>query len=56
MTVHFWADKMKRKKVGGTVNEVNKTLYISLYGKAYVTEKGILLHDPKAKEIWAALF
>ena len=34
------------------MNEVNRTLYIPLYGKAYVTAKGILLHDPKAKEIW----
>jgi len=36
------------------MNEVNKTLYIPLYGKACVTEKGIFLHDPKAQEIWAA--
>ena len=31
---------------------VNKTLYIPLYGKALVSRKGILLHDPKAEEIW----
>lgn len=31
---------------------VNKTLYIPLYGKALVSSKGILLHDPKAEEIW----
>ncbi len=36
------------------MNEVNKTLYIPLYGKAYVSRKGILLHDPKAEQIWAA--
>ena len=36
------------------MNSVNKTLYIPLYGKAYVSRKGILLHDPKAEEIWAA--
>ena len=36
------------------MNNVNKTLYIPLYGKAYVSRKGILLHDPKAEEIWAA--
>ena len=36
------------------MNEVNKTLYIPLYGKAYVTEKGLLLDDPKAVEIWNA--
>lgn len=32
----------------------SKTLYIPLYGKAYVSRKGILLKDPKAEEIWAA--
>ncbi|MBQ9148000.1 MAG: class I SAM-dependent methyltransferase [Oscillospiraceae bacterium] len=36
------------------MNEVNKTLYIPLYGKAYVSRKGIILPDPKAEEIWAA--
>lgn len=33
---------------------VNKTLYIPLYGKAFVSGQGILLEDPKAEEIWAA--
>ena len=36
------------------MNEVNKTLYIPFYGKAYVTEKGFILQDPKAQEIWQA--
>ncbi len=36
------------------MNGVNKTLYIPLYGKAYVSKKGILLDDKKAEEIWAA--
>ena len=36
------------------MNNVNKTLYIPLYGKAYVSRKGILLQDTKAEEIWAA--
>lgn len=36
------------------MNSVQKTMYIPLYGKAYVSRKGILLHDPKAEEIWAA--
>lgn len=36
------------------MNQVNKTLYIPLYGKAYVSRKGIILPDPKAEEIWAA--
>ena len=34
------------------MNEVNKTLYIPLYGKALVSRRGILLQDPKAEEIW----
>ena len=36
------------------MNSVNKTLYIPLYGKAYVSRKGIILDDKKAEEIWAA--
>ena len=36
------------------MNNVNRTLYIPLWGKAYVSRKGIILHDPKAEEIWAA--
>jgi len=34
------------------MNEVNKTLYIPLYGKALVSKKNIILHDSKAEEIW----
>ena len=36
------------------MNNVNKTLYIPLYGKAYVSKKGIILSDKKAEEIWEA--
>ena len=36
------------------MDSVNKTLYIPLYGKSYVSKKGIILHDEKAEEIWAA--
>ena len=36
------------------MNNVSKTLYIPLCGKALVSRQGILLHDPKAEEIWAA--
>ena len=35
------------------MNEVNKTLYIPLYGKSFVSRKGIILQDSKAEEIWA---
>ena len=35
------------------MNNINKTLYIPLYGKAYVSKKGIILQDKKAEEIWA---
>ena len=34
------------------MNNVNKTLYIPLYGKAFVSKKGIILSDKKAEEIW----
>ena len=36
------------------MDQVNKTLYIPLYGKAYVSSRGLILSDPKAEEIWAA--
>ncbi len=36
------------------MNSVNKTLYIPLYGKSYVSKKGLFLHDEKAEEIWEA--
>ena len=36
------------------MDAVNKTLYIPLYGKALVSQKGILLDDPKAEAIWQA--
>lgn len=35
------------------MNNINKTLYIPLYGKAYVTEKKLFLDDVKAVEIWS---
>ncbi len=34
------------------MNGVNKTLYIPLYGKALVSKRNLILHDPKAEEIW----
>lgn len=33
---------------------VNKTLYIPLYGKAYVSRRGLFLRDEQAEAIWAA--
>ena len=36
------------------MNSVNKTMYIPLYGKAYVSERGLFLNDKKAEEIWEA--
>ena len=35
------------------MNNVSKTLYIPLYGKAYVSKKNIIINDSKAEEIWA---
>ena len=34
------------------MNSVNKTLYIPLYGKSYVSQKNLFLYDKKAEEIW----
>ena len=34
------------------MDNVNKTLYIPLYGKAYVSKKNLFLEDKKAEEIW----
>lgn len=34
------------------MNSVNKTLYIPLYGKAYVSKKNIIIQDKKAEDIW----
>lgn len=34
------------------MDSVNKTLYIPLYGKAYVSRKNILLEDKTAEKIW----
>ena len=39
---------------GENMNDVNKTLYIPLYGKSYVSKKGLFLADKKAEEIWEA--
>lgn len=36
------------------MDPVNKTLYIPLYGKAYVSRRGLFLRDPKAEAIWEA--
>lgn len=35
------------------MNEVNKTLFIPLYGKSLVSKKHIILDDPTAEMIWA---
>ena len=35
------------------MNEVNKTLYIPLCGKAYVSRRRLFLDDQKAEDIWA---
>ena len=34
------------------MNEVNKTLFIPLYGKSQVSRKNVILKDKKAEEIW----
>ena len=34
------------------MNDVNKTLYIPLYGKAFVSKRGLFLKDTIAETIW----
>ena len=34
------------------MNSVNKTLYIPLYGKSYVSKKGLFISDKMAEKIW----
>jgi O-methyltransferase involved in polyketide biosynthesis len=34
------------------MTSINQTLYIPLYGKAYVSKRALFLRDPKAEEIW----
>ena len=36
------------------MNEVNRTLFIPLYGKSAVSKQHIILNDPDAERIWAA--
>ena len=36
------------------MDSVNKTLYIPLYGKAYVSRRGLFLNDTRAEAIWDA--
>jgi len=35
------------------MDSVNKTLYIPLYAKAYVSSRGLFLSDPMAEKLWA---
>lgn len=35
------------------MNEINKTLFIPLYGKAFVSNRNIILKDSDAERIWA---
>ena len=34
------------------MENVNKTLYIPLYGKAFVSKRGLFLNDKRAEQIW----
>ena len=36
------------------MNEVNRTLYIPLYGKSYASKRRVILSDPTAESIWEA--
>ena len=45
---------MVRKEDREGMNEVNRTLFIPLYGKAQVSRQHIILNDPVAERIWEA--
>ncbi len=45
-------DPMKDERIIRYMNEVNRTLFIPLYGKARVSKKNIILNDPFAEKIW----
>ena len=36
------------------MNEVNRTLFIPLYGKSFVSKQRIIISDPDAERIWEA--
>lgn len=36
------------------MNEINRTLFIPLYGKSFVSKQNIILSDPDAERIWEA--
>ena len=42
----------RMRRAHGGMNEVNKTLFIPLAGKARVSRQKIILHDPFAEKIW----
>ena len=37
---------------GEHLSDINKTMYIPLYGKSFVSKKGVILKDEKAEAIW----
>lgn len=47
--LHLRANDLKKSDM----DNVNKTLYIPLYGKALVSSKNIIIKDKKAEEIWS---
>ena len=42
------------RRWGDHMDGVSKTLYLPLYGKAYVSRKGVFLQDRSAEQIWDA--
>jgi O-methyltransferase involved in polyketide biosynthesis len=45
---------MMESAKNSAMSEVNKTMYIPLYGKALVSSKGLFLSDKTAEKIWSA--
>jgi O-methyltransferase involved in polyketide biosynthesis len=45
---------MMKSAKNSAMSGVNKTMYIPLYGKAFVSSKGLFLSDKMAEKIWSA--
>ena len=45
---------MRKSKNAENMSGVNKTMYIPLYGKAFVSSKGLFLSDKCAENIWSS--
>ena len=52
--IKLYENNKSKDLEGKTMDNVNKTLYIPLFGKAFVSNKNIILEDKMAEKIWDA--